>query len=429
VKVRSRCGIGALIAVLAALLLTAPAAHAAAGVSSALDGTDPTWHRPLEGTPPTATVPPGSGSATRYEMIPLTVDVTGTYVTTMAADELSGEADPFLCIYANHFSSASALSDAITCTGDSAPSLTLTASAALTAGTPYCVVATSRFFNEQFTYTVDVSGPGTPSLGPVGALCAGVSGALDGTDATWHRPLDGTPPTATVPPGSGSATRYDTIPLTVGVTGTYRTTMAADALSGEADPFLCIYASPFAPASPLSNVITCTGDDAPSLTLMATAALSAGTPYCVVATSRFFNEQFTYSVDVSGPGSASLGPVGGPCTAAPPAGGAPVCTKVKTDWRAPYKDGSCPDGMALHQIATTTGGDLTVCAKVKEDWRAPDGAGCPTGFTTLRVVTTPAGGLPVCVHPDIDWRDPYKDGTCPAGMALHRVVESGAQAT
>jgi hypothetical protein len=155
----------------------------------------------------------------------------------------------------------------------------------------------------------------------------------------------------------------------------------------------------FRPAEPLSAF---DGEPAAGTWSFAAADAAPGQPLC------FYEVRLTVNGDDA--------PIGA---------SAPVCTVVKTDWRAPNKDGSCPAGETLHNIATTTGPGLTVCTKVKTDWRAPDNVGCPVGFTTQKVVTTTSGGLPVCVHPDTDWRDPYKDGTCPAGTVLYRVVETG----
>lgn len=125
-------------------------------------------------------------------------------------------------------------------------------------------------------------------------------------------------------------------------------------------------------------------------------------PICLYGVTLILND-----VDVSNPPA--------------PSGGIDVCTKVGTDWRAPYADGTCPSGFALHSVGTEDGSGITVCTKVKTDWRAPykDGT-CPDGFDVVDLA--PGRDLTACLQVKTDVRDPYKSGLCPSGFTATGVA-------
>jgi hypothetical protein len=111
----------------------------------------------------------------------------------------------------------------------------------------------------------------------------------------YNRPLTGVAPTSVS--GVGTAVAYNTFLFSPVSTGSY--TFVLTSTQAGYDPFLVLYASPFNPASPLTNVIVA-NDDLTGLTDSGfTQTLLAGTVYTAVITG-FDNLDFgTYTLTIA----------------------------------------------------------------------------------------------------------------------------------
>jgi hypothetical protein len=123
-----------------------------------------------------------------------------------------------------------------------------------------------------------------------------VNGQLDECDPVTQRALSGNPPTG---PSAIAGVHYETVSITVGLTGTYTFTMDANDAFAE---FLGVYETSFTRDSPVTNVLRTFGASSgenPNFTV----DLTAGTTY-VVFYASFGSDRFgTYRGVVSGPGT------------------------------------------------------------------------------------------------------------------------------
>jgi hypothetical protein len=111
----------------------------------------------------------------------------------------------------------------------------------------------------------------------------------------FNRTLAGTPPTALS--GVGTAVAYNTFLFSPAASGSY--TFLLTSTTASYDPFLALYASPFSPGSPLTNILVA-NDDFTGLTNSGfTTSLVAGTVYTAVITG-FDNLDFgTYTLTIA----------------------------------------------------------------------------------------------------------------------------------
>ncbi|KQS04277.1 hypothetical protein ASG11_08445 [Sphingomonas sp. Leaf357] len=112
---------------------------------------------------------------------------------------------------------------------------------------------------------------------------------------TFNRTLAGTPPTGLS--SAGTAVAYNTFLFSPLASGSYTFLLTSTTLNY--DPFLALYAAPFNPASPLTNVIIA-NDDLTGLTDSGfTVNLLAGTVYTAVI-AGFDNQDFgTYTLTIA----------------------------------------------------------------------------------------------------------------------------------
>lgn len=139
-------------------------------------------------------------------------------------------------------------------------------------------------------------------LGVAGVSHAAIithNGALELTDPTYNRPIEGVPPVALS--NIGTNVFFDTYTFDVLSAGlvTIRTTAAAFTTGNADDTFLTLYFPTFNPAAALVNALAA-NDDAPgsSLSLIA-LSLNPGT-YTVVATSFDNGQTGNYTLEIRG---------------------------------------------------------------------------------------------------------------------------------
>jgi len=113
---------------------------------------------------------------------------------------------------------------------------------------------------------------------------------------TFNRTLAGTPPTALSATGTNVA--YNTFLFSPAVSGSY--TFSLTSTTANYDPFLALYASPFLPSSPLTNVLLANDDFNGSATVSGfTANLLAGTIYTAVITGFDNADIGTYTLTIA----------------------------------------------------------------------------------------------------------------------------------
>jgi hypothetical protein len=169
-----------LLALAAAAALAALAGQAqAVVVVGTIALTDPTFNRPISGTPPT--ILSISGSAAHYDLIELAVSATGSYVFQNTA---VGAWDNFSVLYQNAFNPALGLLNALVANDDN-PGVGLSGfTITLTAGTSYKYIATAFSNSGVGDYSVSITGPGTITIGAVpepgtyAMMAMGVAGLL-----------------------------------------------------------------------------------------------------------------------------------------------------------------------------------------------------------------------------------------------------------
>jgi len=150
------------IAFAMAATMSAAPAMAATLVGTTADGA--TFNRPVsmgDGAPITLS---STGTAVRYQATSFTVAATGSYSFLMTGlDPLAW--DTYLGLYANSFSAASALANALVY-NDDFPSIGLSGfTRTLTAGTTYIALATGFSNTAAGRYSLAVTGPGAVSFG------------------------------------------------------------------------------------------------------------------------------------------------------------------------------------------------------------------------------------------------------------------------
>lgn len=141
-----------------ALIFTPAVTYTGFVAPAVLDGslasTDPTFNRPLSGTPPAGLS--SVGTAVYYDVVQFQVSTTGTYTLTNTASAI----DAFSILYQNSFDPAAPLTNAIDADDDTNgndPVHTVS----LTAGVTYILVTTSFDNAEVGAYTWAVAGPGS----------------------------------------------------------------------------------------------------------------------------------------------------------------------------------------------------------------------------------------------------------------------------
>ncbi|MEG3123201.1 FxDxF family PEP-CTERM protein [Sphingomonas sp. GB1N7] len=118
----------------------------------------------------------------------------------------------------------------------------------------------------------------------------------------YNRTVAGTPPTTMS--GVGTAVAYNTFLFSPLASGSYTFLLTSSTLNY--DPFLALYAAPFNPASPLTNIIIANDDLAAGNVTQSgfTVNLLAGTVYTAVI-AGFDNQDFgTYTLTIANAASA-----------------------------------------------------------------------------------------------------------------------------
>ena len=105
---------------------------------------------------------------------------------------------------------------------------------------------------------------------PASAASASTSVTVTFSDPAWQRPNEGSPP------GSTASGDYAWDAAAFKVTTSGPTTVSSVVTSGFGN-FLCVYATAFNPAAPLSNVVACDNDDVGSFWDRVFVNLTAGT--------------------------------------------------------------------------------------------------------------------------------------------------------
>lgn len=106
--------------------------------------------------------------------------------------------------------------------------------------------------------------------------------------------------------GVGTAVGYHVFPFAVDTNGSYTVEVLGTSTISDNDSYLVIYQNSFDPLNPLTNCVTTDDDSGTGFYSLATAALTAGTPYLVVTTT--FDNGATGGFDnlISGPGGIVL---------------------------------------------------------------------------------------------------------------------------
>lgn len=143
-----------------AVLLTAGSAMAQVFAGSTTG--DPVWTRPVAGNPPT---PPlsGVGTATAYDVLAFTVDITGSYTFQNTA---ANAWDNYTFLYQNSFDPALPFANVVIGNDDN-PTIGLSGFASnLTAGTTYFFVTTGFGNSDSGDYSLSISGQGIATIVP-----------------------------------------------------------------------------------------------------------------------------------------------------------------------------------------------------------------------------------------------------------------------
>ncbi|QQV78393.1 PEP-CTERM sorting domain-containing protein [Sphingomonas aliaeris] len=150
-------------------------------------------------------------------------------------------------------------------------------------------------FMSKITTTLAVAAFSAAAIPASAAVVYSVTGDTSG-GPVYNRPIADTPPTQIS--GTGTSVAYNTFLFSPIATGSY--TFLLTSTNTAYDPFLVLYASPFNPALPLTNVIAANDDLQGSLALSGfTQTLLAGTVYTAVITG-FNNFDFgTYQLTIS----------------------------------------------------------------------------------------------------------------------------------
>lgn len=128
---------------------------------------------------------------------------------------------------------------------------------------------------------------------------------------TWTRPTAGNPPVGLS--GVGIGVNYSVTPLFVGTTGSY-TLLSETTAPVNWDNFSFLYQTSFNAASPLTNVLV-GNDDNTTIGLSGfTRVLTAGSQYFFITTGFQPGDAGTWSLDITGPGSISIGVIPEPGT-------------------------------------------------------------------------------------------------------------------
>lgn len=148
---------------LATLLVACFAAAASADTVTFISNTNgaPTFNRPLV----TGTALSAVGTAVRYQVVPLSVSLTGTYSFTTTA-LVPADLEPFIILYQNNFNPASPLANFVVANdGSPTPFTDANFTTTLQAGVNYFFVITG-FANDDFgTATNIITGPGIIRIG------------------------------------------------------------------------------------------------------------------------------------------------------------------------------------------------------------------------------------------------------------------------
>ena len=146
-------------------------------------------------------------------------------------------------------------------------------------------------FISKITTTLAVAAFAAVATPASAAVIYSVSGDSTG-GPTYNRAEPGVPPTAlsTI----GTAVSYNTFLFSPVASGSYDFR-----LTGAYDTFLTLYASPFSPTAPLTNIIAANDDLGTSTNSGFTANLLAGTVYTAVI-SGYSNQSFgTYQLTIA----------------------------------------------------------------------------------------------------------------------------------
>jgi hypothetical protein len=135
---------------------------------------------------------------------------------------------------------------------------------------------------------------------PASAATVVVNGSLSSADPTFHSPNMGNPPSSV----AGGAFAYDAYRFTANMAGTYSITAASVAF----DTYLGLYQGTFDPQNPLVNALEYNDDSGFTTTnSLISRSLSTGVQYIAVVTSFAPSSRGSYSLSISGPGTATIG--------------------------------------------------------------------------------------------------------------------------
>ena len=139
------------------------------------------------------------------------------------------------------------------------------------------------------------------SIGSANAATVVLTGTTSGAP-TYNRTLAGNPPTGLSSAGADVA--YQALVFNVDQAGSYQLT-----LSSAFDNFLTLYQGAFNPASPLTNALQADDDSRTGFIGDAriTRNLLAGTSYTAVATAFASGVSGAFTLEATGPGTASFG--------------------------------------------------------------------------------------------------------------------------
>jgi hypothetical protein len=145
------------------LVFTATAALADTVTFTGTTAGQPTWNRPVQGSPPTPP-PSGVGTAVPYSVTQLSVSLTGTYTFQCTATNPVAW-DNYTFMYQNSFNPASQFTNVLIGNDDN-PTIGLSGfSLNLNAGTTYFFIVTG-FANTDFgAWSTTASGQGTITVG------------------------------------------------------------------------------------------------------------------------------------------------------------------------------------------------------------------------------------------------------------------------
>jgi hypothetical protein len=157
-KTTVRFGLG-----LAAASLMSLASATTTNFAGMLSASDPTFNRPLSGTPPGGLS--GVGTAVSYDLYPFYVTASASFtLQTLSANLAPGTADDtFIALYQTAFNPLAPLTNAIAADDDAGVGSLSLITTALNPGTQYYLVSTS-FANGAFgAYTGSISATGAPA--------------------------------------------------------------------------------------------------------------------------------------------------------------------------------------------------------------------------------------------------------------------------